>query len=353
MKRIAFLLAFCLALSCVACGTAAGIGTDEPAADAAPLSSTSTQDSFTDVPADAWYAEAVIWCRENGIMSGTSDSTFSPDSTMTRAMFAATLYRQSGSPAVTGSDSFSDTADGMWYSDAILWVSEQGLIVGYGNGVFGINDPVTREQLATIFWRNAGSPVPSGFGEPFSGREQISAYAADAVAWAREVGLFQGRDGGIFAPKDYASRAEAAVLFKNCAKIAAPDADPAPQSPSTSAPSGPAFGGSDGSGNSGNSGSSGDSGNSGGPGIVTPSPLPSPAPTPSHDGSGILVAYFSCTNTTEGVAEQIADYLSADLFEIVPEVPYTEADLDYYSGGRADREQADPDLPCRRRSGTG
>ena len=78
---------------------------------------------FADVSGDAWYAGAVAYCQERGWMSGTSDDTFSPDGTMTRAMLATVLYRQDGSPTVTGVDSFTDTADDTWYSAAVVWAS--------------------------------------------------------------------------------------------------------------------------------------------------------------------------------------------------------------------------------------
>lgn len=110
---------------------------------------------FSDVPANAWYAEAVEYVRDNGLMSGTSSTTFSPNGTMTRAMLATTLYREAGSPSVSGTDAFTDTQDGAWYGDAVLWASQEGVVSGYGNGLFGTNDPVSREQIATILWRYA------------------------------------------------------------------------------------------------------------------------------------------------------------------------------------------------------
>ena len=100
---------------------------------------------YTDVDADDWYAEAVVYCHENQLMSGTGTAAFSPNSTMTRAMLATVLYRIEGEPAVSGTDSFSDTVSGDWYSNAVLWVSQRGFMGGYGNGLFGTNDPVSRE----------------------------------------------------------------------------------------------------------------------------------------------------------------------------------------------------------------
>ena len=96
---------------------------------------------FSDVAAGAWYAEAAVWCRDNGIMSGTSGTAFSPSSTMTRAMLAAVLYRAAGSPAVAGSADFSDVAADAYYNSAANWASANGIISGYGNRRFGSNDP--------------------------------------------------------------------------------------------------------------------------------------------------------------------------------------------------------------------
>ena len=128
---------------------------------------------FTDVSGDAWYAEAVAYCREQGWMGGTSDTEFSPGSSMTRAMLATVLYRQAGSPAVTGTDSFTDTADDLWYSAAVLWASGEGVMGGYGNGLFGTGDPVTREQLAAILWRLEGSPAAEQ-GQTYADQDSIA-----------------------------------------------------------------------------------------------------------------------------------------------------------------------------------
>ena len=102
--------------------------------------------TFSGVPAESWYAEAVHWCKENDVMNGTSDSEFSPNETMTRTMLATVLYRAEGSPSVgNSSDYFTDTISDSYYSNAVSWAAETDLINGYGNGLFGTNDPVTRE----------------------------------------------------------------------------------------------------------------------------------------------------------------------------------------------------------------
>ena len=114
---------------------------------------------FSDVDAGAWYAEAVMYCREHGLMNGTSNTTFEPESSLTRAMLVTVLYRSAGSPAVTGTDNFSDTAAGAYYADAVLWATGRGLVNGYGNGRFGTNDPITQEHLNLILQRYTNAPI--------------------------------------------------------------------------------------------------------------------------------------------------------------------------------------------------
>ncbi|MEQ3170112.1 flavodoxin [Dysosmobacter welbionis] len=167
---------------------------------------------FSDVAADAWYADAVTYVRDNGLMSGTSATTFGPNQTMTRAMLATVLYRAAGSPAVTGTDDFTDTAEDAYYADAVVWASENGVVSGYGNGLFGINDPVSREQIATILWRYDGSK-DTAFSVNFSDTEEIAEYAVPAVAWAAENGIVTGNSDGTFAPKGNATRAQVAVML--------------------------------------------------------------------------------------------------------------------------------------------
>ena len=185
---------------------------------------------FADVSGDAWYADAVAYCRERGWMSGTSETIFSPNETMTRSMLATVLYRQAGSPAVTGADSFTDTEPDTWYSNAIVWASGEGIINGYGNGIFGTNDPVTREQLVTILWRIAGSPEP-GQGQTFADQDSISSFAVAAVAWAREQNIVSGKECNRFDPQGKATRAEVATVLMNRDKAAQAEPEPEPTPP--------------------------------------------------------------------------------------------------------------------------
>ncbi len=243
---------------------------------------------FSDVDAGAWYAEAVIYCREHNLMDGTGNNRFAPESSLTRAQLATVLYRIEGTPAVTGTDAFTDTADGAWYNDAVLWASQQNLISGYGGGLFGPNDPVSREQMAAIFWRYAGSPAADGAGD-YTDEAEIASYAAAAVDWASVNNIVAPASAGVFAPKSNATRAHIAAALMNYSRS-------------------------------------------------QPAPVPQPAPS---EGRKVLIAYFSATNNTEGIANHLDAILDADLYEITPETPYSAADLDYNADCRANREQND------------
>ena len=278
-KKLSWLLA--LALVFTACG-------------AAPASAT----PFADVADDAWYAPAVAYCQEAGLMSGTGGDAFAPEETMTRAMLVTVLYRRAGSPAVSGGPAFPDAAAGAWYADAVVWATRQGLVTGYGDGRFGAEDPVTREQLAAVLYRQAGSPQPEA-AETFADESAIAAYALDAARWARAEGILRGDEGNRFRPQDAATRGQVAQILMNLAEADRPEPTPEP----TAAPGSTSGGGSGGGGGSSSGGgSSGGSGSSGGGGGGGGSPAPSPEPEPEPDGANILVAYFSYTGHTQAVA---------------------------------------------------
>ena len=246
-------------------------------------SGTSARAAFSDVPEGAWYAEAVNWCLEHGIVN--NGTAFRPESVMTRAMVAVALYRASGSPNAAASATFTDVPAGSQNAPAISWAADTGVITGYGDGSFKPDDPVTRQQFAAMLWRSAGRPDAEA-GTDYADEASISSYAKTAVDWARETGVILGEDGNRFDPGGGATRAQAAVILyrylmqKNAAQT--------PQS------------------------------------------------------GKILVAYFSATGTTKGIAGQIAEILDADLYEITPAVPYTAADLNYSDRStRATVEQND------------
>ena len=167
--------------------------------------------SYTDVIGDEWYAEAVAVLREKGIMDGVGDNRFDPNGIFTRAQLAVVLYRLADKPAVRGEDSFTDTEPGTWYSDAVLWASQNGVVSGYGSGLFGAADPTTQEQLAVMLWRSAGAYVlGSGYADADGVENRASDWAADAVRWARVDGLLT--DAIAFEPAAPATRAQVADM---------------------------------------------------------------------------------------------------------------------------------------------
>ena len=172
---------------------------------------------FSDVDAGSWYVDAVAYVRDNGLMSGTSDTTFEPDSTMTRAMLVTTLYRAAGSPPL-GSENlgypFADVPGDTWYADGVYWARQNGVVNGFTEEEFGPDAPVSREQIAAILWRYAGSPAAQA-GTDFADEDAISAYAVQAVDWARANGVVNGSEGNQFLPQDHATRAEVATILRN------------------------------------------------------------------------------------------------------------------------------------------
>ena len=247
-------LALGLALLLPACAARRG---EDPGAPAAPMQTPAgmagLSAGFSDVDSGAWYAGAVDYVREHGLMEGVGEGRFDPEGSLTRAMLVTVLWRQAGQPVVNYLMRFSDVDGGQWYTEAIRWAAGNRLVGGYGNGLFGTGDPITQEHLSLILQRITDEPVTDGI---------------------------PGFDGS----SRPATRAQAAAAVMNCGTLGA---DPR--------------------------------------------------------ANRILVAYFSATGSTRGVAEHIADIVGADLFEIVPEKPYTGADLDYRdASSRASREQDDP-----------
>lgn len=213
MRHFKQLIACCMALALLCCGCSAGDpGLSEPkAVTALPLAEqgASATEGFLDVPTDAWYAEAAAWCREHNILTGT---TFDADTAMTRATVADALYRAEGSPSVQESARFSDVPAGSPYAAAASWASANGVMSGYGGGRFGGEDPVTREQMAAILWRYAGSPAASS-GEDFADETNIADFAKTAIDWARASNVLNGTGGNRFDPKGTLTRAQTAVIL--------------------------------------------------------------------------------------------------------------------------------------------
>lgn len=170
--------------------------------------------AFSDVPAANWAKNAVDFVSARGIFNGTGGSAFSPDNTMTRGMLAVVLHNLENSPAHTFDGAFADVGES-WYTDAVHWAAEQGIVTGYGDGRYGPNDAITREQLAVILWRYAGSPAAESEELPFADADQVSGYAVEALCWARENGIVNGDGNGRLMPKGLTTRAQAAQMLMN------------------------------------------------------------------------------------------------------------------------------------------
>lgn len=179
-------------------------------------------------------------------------------------------------------------------TNAVNWAAANEVVSGYGNGRFGVNDNVTRQDVAAILWRQEGRPAANV--QDFVDESSIASYAATAVDWARANGIISGKGGNRFDPRGNATRAEIAAMMKNYIEYKE-STEPTPPTP----------------------------------------------PTPS--GSKTLVVYFSATGSTERVAGYIAGELDADTFELIPSNPYTSEDLNWTTpGSRVNREHEDESL---------
>ena len=172
---------------------------------------------FADVSSSDWFYNDVRYVYEKGIMDGTGADRFSPNAPLTRAMIVTILYRMAGSPSVSGSSDFTDVAAGKWFAKAVAWAAANGIVNGYGSGLFGPNDPVTREQLAAILYRYAvyGGMTAVTLEENLGGfadTAQLSAYAIQAMNWAVGQGLING-SGSNLVPKAQATRAQVAAII--------------------------------------------------------------------------------------------------------------------------------------------
>ena len=172
---------------------------------------------FTDVSEKDWFYSDVMFVYENGLMLGTSKTLFSPYGTATRGMMATILWRMEGSPVPKGKNSFTDVEAGKWYADAITWTAENGIFAGYGKDKFGPDDPITREQLAAIFYRYADYKgydlTVKGNPDKFKDADKITDYAKTAMQWAVGSGLVKGKSGNLLDPQGTATRAEIAAML--------------------------------------------------------------------------------------------------------------------------------------------
>lgn len=181
--------------------------------------------NFADIAADAWYADAVQYVYENGMMSGTSETTFSPDLTTTRGMIVTILYRLENEPAVTGTTAFTDVAADQYYANAVAWAAQNGIVSGTTATTFAPNNAITREQMAAILYRYAqfkGYDVSVKADlSVYTDAAQVSTYATDAMAWANGAQLITGTSQTMQTPASNATRAQVAtILMRFCENIA-------------------------------------------------------------------------------------------------------------------------------------
>ena len=174
---------------------------------------------FTDVDRNAWYHEYLDYVVTNGLMNGTSASTFAPNATTTRAMVVSILYRLAGSPAVSGANPFADVAAGSWCENAVIWGYENGIVKGFDESTFAPDATITRQQMAAFLYRYAafcGKDVSAkaDLGS-FADASAVSANLLDAMQWAVAEGILNGTTSGLLDPNGGATRAQfAAVLTR-------------------------------------------------------------------------------------------------------------------------------------------
>lgn len=175
-----------------------------------------TNQPFVDIREGNWYNDAVIYAYQNGLMNGTSDTTFAPNAVTTRAMVITTLYNLAGKPAVTAA-SFADVPANAYYADAATWAYEAGVVTGYTNGQLRLTDNITREQIAVMIYRYAQTAelhlTTVRDLSIFTDSDQISDYARQAIIWAYEIGLLNGKGNNVLDPKGIATRAELATIL--------------------------------------------------------------------------------------------------------------------------------------------
>lgn len=177
---------------------------------------------FTDLTSGSWYYDGVRYALENGLMTGTSARTFAPDRPVTRAMLVTILWRLAGEPYGRVSP-FEDVLPGSWYAQAVSWAYDKGIVTGVTATSFQPDAPVTREQLCAILCRYAAltgkNTAASAFLDAFTDRAQVSAYAEASVRWALQAGLLTGVGDGRLAPRSGATRAQLAVLLQRFAGL--------------------------------------------------------------------------------------------------------------------------------------
>jgi hypothetical protein len=172
---------------------------------------------FGDISKGEWYYKAIRYAYSNGLVTGVTETAFAPQTSLTRAMLVTILHRNDGAPVgggVLDAPPFIDVPTDAWYADAVAWASQSGVVSGIGDNKFAPDGAITREQFAAMLWRYAGEPAATGTLSGYADAGEVSGWATDAVAWAVGTGLITGRTATTLAPGGTATRAEAATLLK-------------------------------------------------------------------------------------------------------------------------------------------
>ena len=183
-----------------------------------PRDASCPMSGYTDLNMEAWYHDGIHYCLDEGLMDGVGTGLFAPNATTSRAMIVTILWRLRGSPEAEAAEMFTDVAPGDWYADAIAWATSEGVAEGYEDGSFRPNDAITREQLAAMLWRYAGSPGSDGALSAFVDWADTSSWAQQALSWAVAQGLITGVDSDSLSPKGQATRAQTATILMRFAQ---------------------------------------------------------------------------------------------------------------------------------------
>lgn len=168
---------------------------------------------FADLPVESWYREGVSYALDRGLMNGVGSREFDPDGNVTRAMFVTILYRAENAPSVEGkSNPFTDVQNGKWYTEAVIWASDRGIVKGTSETTYSPDAPITREQIATILFRYSKSSPSDKSLSSFPDAGTVSSYAQNGMCWAVAEGIINGKDGKL-APKENATRCQIAAIL--------------------------------------------------------------------------------------------------------------------------------------------